>query len=77
MNLMVHVSYTLSRFYAHMQVCGNSEPTAGPYFHHFCTCTRTCTLYTVNFQFTRHSLDLLTMSCMTGCFHTTGHKNYN
>ena len=77
MNLMVHVSDTLFRFYAHIQECGNSEPTAGHFglFSPLLSCSP-YTLCTVQFQYTRHSLDYWKMSCMTGCFHTTGHKNY-
>ena len=43
------------------------------YFHSTCPAAHIpYTLYTVLFQFTKNSLDLLdTISSMTGCFHTT------
>ena len=43
----------------YMQGCGNSEPTAGHFglFSSLLFCSP-YTLYTVQFQFTRHSLDL-------------------
>ena len=63
---------------SYSQECGNTEPTNRHFdlFSPFLSCPP-YTLNTVRFQFTRHSLDLWTMSCMTGCFYTPGYNGFN